>query len=130
MQQNVITCHTANIIGRAHKLGKQNRQQPGITNNTSNTTSSTSHSHYRFSIQTPILRHTLVLLNKGPVLGIQVEFILRTPEHINLWPDTRTVIGYLIGDYSVLFLVMEDVFNIPGDQMMMAIDLCINDIRG
>ena len=58
-----------------------------------------------------------MLLNKGSVLGIQVEFILRTPEYINLWPYTRTVLGYLIGDYSVLFLVMEDVFNIPGDQI-------------
>ena len=39
----------ANGIGQSQKLGKQNRKQPGITNDPSNSTSSTSHIHAKFN---------------------------------------------------------------------------------
>ena len=37
---------TANKIGRAHRIGKQNRQWTGVTNNILNKTIPNSHSHY------------------------------------------------------------------------------------
>ena len=39
----------ANGLGQSQKHGKQNMQQTGITNNTSNTTSSTPYSHDEFN---------------------------------------------------------------------------------
>ena len=54
-------------------------------------------------IKTPVLRDTCVFLNKGPALGMQLEFILGTANYINLGLDKKTEICYLIGDYNVLF---------------------------
>ena len=39
----------ANIIGRSHKLGKQNRKRPDVINDISNAKSSTSRSHDMFN---------------------------------------------------------------------------------
>ena len=39
----------ANVIGQSQIVGKQNRQQPGVNNDPSNATSSTSHSHDNFN---------------------------------------------------------------------------------
>ena len=39
----------ANGIGWAHKIDKQNRQWPGITNDPSNASLSTSHRHDKFN---------------------------------------------------------------------------------
>ena len=44
------------------------------------------------------------------------------------WAWKKTEIDYLLGDYNVIFLVIEDVFNLPWDWMMMVLDLGINDI--
>ena len=39
----------ANGIGQSHKIAKQKRQQPGFTNDPSNTNSSTSKIHDKFN---------------------------------------------------------------------------------
>ena len=54
----------------------------------------------------------LFFLNKVSVLLIRVYYIFGTADGINLWLYKRTSIGYLIGDYNVVLLVMESGFNI------------------
>ena len=49
----------------------------------------------------------------GPVLNLQVEFIIRTADKMTLGIDKNTERSPQIGGYNVPFLLMEDVLNHP-----------------
>ena len=57
-------------------------------------------------------------------------FIPWDTDWMNLGLEKIAYIGYLIGDYSVIFLVTEYGFNLSWEWKRMALDLSINGIWG
>ena len=57
--------------------------------------------------QTQIFRHTCVFLNKGPVLGVIIVFIIGNADEIYPGVDERTKLVSLISGHNVIFLIIE-----------------------
>ena len=63
-------------------------------------------------MKTPIIKRGCVFLNMVFLLGIDLDFITRTVNLMNLGLLKRRELGFSIGDSSVIFGGVEDGFNI------------------